>query len=172
MILIRPAAPSALNWAGGVVRTSIRSISLAGIDCRLSPAAEPENWVDGLPSIRMRTLLSPRNETLPSGATSTDGTAMSTALSLPKAACTSAVTLYTLRSIKVSTASFWVVTTTDSNGSAGAGVGGSAAFAAWHATRAKSPLQRRNLDERTRITTKNAAAVRGALLFGENCAER
>src|ERR1700730_15285555 len=132
MILIRPAAPSALNWAGGVVMTSIRSISLAGIDCRLSPAAEPENRVDGLPSIRIKTLLSPRSETLPSGSTSTDGIALSTSLTVPKVACTSSVTLYTLRSIRVSTASLWAVTTTDSTGGAGVGDGGAGSPAALH----------------------------------------
>src|ERR1700674_1217559 len=134
MILITPAAPSALNWAGGVVMTSIRSISLAGMDCRLSPAAEPENWVDGLPSIRIKTLLSPRSETLPSGSTSTDGIALSTSLTVPKGACTSSVTLYTLRSSSVSPASLWAVTTMDSTGGAEVGDGGSAALAAWHAT--------------------------------------
>lgn len=71
----------------------MRSISLAGKDCRLSPAFEPENSGEGLPSTRIRTLLSPRSETMPSGSTSTDGIAPSTSLKVPKVAWTSVVRL-------------------------------------------------------------------------------
>jgi hypothetical protein len=71
----------------------MRSMSLAEIDCRLSPAADPWNWVEGLPSIRMSTLVSPRNDTMPSGSTSTEGMVLRMSLRLPKVACASSVTL-------------------------------------------------------------------------------
>ena len=84
-----PAAPSALNWGGGVGSTSMRSMSRAGMDCRFSPAFEPDSSAEGFPSMRMRTLLSPRSETMPSGSTSTEGIALKTSPTEPKLACTS-----------------------------------------------------------------------------------
>jgi hypothetical protein len=59
---------------------------------QIIPAAVPDNCVDGLPSMRINTLVSPRSETMPSGSTSTDGITLKISLRLPKVLCTSDVT--------------------------------------------------------------------------------
>ena len=67
-----PAEPSAENLAEGLSITSIRSMLSAGICWSISPRLS-EVRPDDLPLIHTSTLVLPRNETLPSLSTSTDG---------------------------------------------------------------------------------------------------
>lgn len=87
-----PEDPSGLNWAEGLVITSIDSMLSAGICCRIAPRLAADIMVEGLPSISTWTLVSPRRERLPSTSTSTEGRLHSTSSTGPDVACRSCAT--------------------------------------------------------------------------------
>ena len=91
--LMIPAVPSARNSADGLAITSTRSIRSAGSVCSAWPLPSPWNRVEGLPSMRMVTLLSPRRLTFPCTSTSTDGMLRSASPIEPVCACRSLPTL-------------------------------------------------------------------------------
>src|ERR1700761_1679000 len=81
-MLMIPDWPSASYFDEGLVITSMVSIALAGIDCKISVRLLPVN-VDGLPLINTLTSLDPRKLKLPSTSTCTDGTLANRAVAEP-----------------------------------------------------------------------------------------
>ncbi|PMQ08269.1 hypothetical protein JaAD80_27335 [Janthinobacterium sp. AD80] len=50
---------------------------------KVAPRESPCSMADGLPSMRICTLLLPRKDTLPSGSTATEGTLLSASAAVP-----------------------------------------------------------------------------------------
>ena len=108
-----PVDPSGLNFAEGLVITSILSIVFAGICCNTSALFFPING-EGLPLIKIIISPEPLKLTLPSISTSTDGTFLRISLAEPDCAIISWAVLYTFLSIEVLSMAFFEVTFTSS----------------------------------------------------------
>src|SRR5574344_1116339 len=100
IMFIIPAAASGANCAEGLLITSILSILLALKEANVFALALPFVVKEGLPSMRISTLVLPLKDTLPSQSTSTEGIFCISSLAEPEEEEISAPTLKIFLSIE------------------------------------------------------------------------